>query len=79
MHQNNVIYVIISIFWIKVKYERYVCNGCHNLMQKDIDFNDFVILSVKGNDYRIHFWYMSKDDAINIMKNSNLNEENWLL
>ena len=76
MHQNNVIYVIISIFWIKVKYERYVCNGCHNLMQKDIDFNDFVILSVKGNDYRIHFWYMSKDDAINTMKNSNLNEEN---
>ena len=46
MHQNNVIYVIIGIFWIKVKYERYVCNGCHNLMQKDIDFNDFVILSV---------------------------------
>ena len=44
-------------------------------MQKDIDFNDFVILSVKGNDYRIHFWYMSKDDAINIMKNSNLNEK----
>ena len=79
MHQNNVIYVIIGIFWIKVKYERYVCNGCHNLMQKDIDFNDFVILSVKGNDYRIHFWYMSKDDAINIMKNSNLNEKIWLL
>ena len=22
--------------------------------------------------YRIHFWYMSKDDAINIMNNSNL-------
>ena len=44
-------------------------------MQKDIDFNDFLILSVKGNDYRIHFWYMSKDDAINIMKNSNLNEK----
>ena len=76
MHQNNVIYVIISIFWIKVKYERYVCNGCHNLMQKNINFNDFVILSVKGNDYRIHFWYMSKGDAINIMKNPNLNEKN---
>ena len=22
--------------------------------------------------YRIHFWYMSKDDAISIMNNSNL-------
>ena len=36
-------------------------------------FNDVVIVSVKGSDYRIHFWYMSKDDAINIMKNPNLN------
>ena len=29
-------------------------------------------VSIKGNDYRIHFWYISKNDAINIMKNSNL-------
>ena len=40
--------------------------------QKDIDFNDVSIVSVKGSDYRIHFWYMSNDDAINIMNNSNL-------
>ena len=31
------------------------------------------IVSIKVNDYRIHFWYMSKDNAINIMNNSNLN------
>ena len=30
------------------------------------------IVYVKGNAYRIHFWYMSKDDAINIMNDSNL-------
>ena len=24
------------------------------------------IVSVKGNDYKIHFWYMSKDEAINL-------------
>ena len=41
-------------------------------MQKAINFNDVAIVS-KGSDYRIHFWYMSKDDTINIMKNSNLN------
>ena len=53
-------------------YEPHLCNGCHNLMQKAMDFNDVAIASVKGNDYRIQFWYMSKDDAINIMKKSNL-------
>ena len=39
-----------------------------------MSFNDVVaIVSFKGSDYyRIHFWYMSKDDAISIMHNSNL-------
>ena len=44
-------------------------------MQKAMNFNDVAIVSIKRNVYRIHFWYMSKDDAINIMKNSNLNEK----
>ena len=53
------------------KYEPYLCNRCQDLMQKAMNFNDVAIVSVKGCDYRIHFWYISKDDAINIMKNSN--------
>ena len=41
-------------------------------MQNAMSFNNVAIVYVKGSAYRIHFWYMSKDDAINIMKNSNL-------
>ena len=48
-------------------------------MQKGINSNDAAIVSIKGSDYKIHFWYMSKDDAINIIKNSNLNEKSGLL
>ena len=48
-------------------------------MQKAINFNDVAIVSVKESDYRIDFWYMSKDDAKNIMKNSDLNEKSGLL
>ena len=48
-------------------------------MQKAMNFNVAAIVSIKGNEYRIHFWYISKDDAINIMKNFNLNERNWIL
>ena len=40
-----------------------------------MNFNDVAIVSIKGNDYRIHFGYISKDNAINIMKNSNLNKK----
>ena len=57
---------------ISFSYQPYLCNGCHDLMQKAMNFKDVAIVSVKGNDYRIHFWYMSKNDAISIMHNSNL-------
>ena len=35
-----------------------------------MSFNDIVIVSIKGSDYRIHFWYISKSDAINLLNNS---------
>ena len=41
-------------------------------MQKALSFKNVAIVYVKGSAYRIHFWYMSKDDAINIMNGSNL-------
>ena len=41
-------------------------------MQKTMTFNDVAVTYVKGNAYRIQFWYMSKNDAIRIMNNSNL-------
>ena len=57
-------------------YEKYLCNGCHNLMQKAMNFNDVAIVLVKGNDYRVQFWYMSKNYAIVLMTNSNLKDKN---
>ena len=60
-------------------YEKYLCNGGNDLMQKDISFNDVAIVSIKGNDYRINFWYMNKNDAIIFMTNSNLKDKNGIL
>ena len=54
------------------KYEQYICNGCHDLMQKAMNFNDITIVL---NNYRVHFSYASRVDAINIMKYSNINEK----
>ena len=45
-------------------------------MQKAMNFNDVAVVSIKGNDYRIHFWYMSKNGAIVLMTNSNFNDQN---
>ena len=60
-------------------YEQYLCNGYHDLMQKAMNFNNVAIASIKGNYYRIHFWYMSKNDAIVLMTNSNLKDKNGIL
>ena len=71
--QNTIEYIFP--YWhfkdIGFKYEPYLCNGCHGLIQKTMNFN-VAIVSIKGSDYRINFWYMSKDDAISIINNSNL-------
>ena len=64
---------------IDFKYEPYLCNGCHDLMQKAMSFNNIAIVYVKGSDYRINFWYASKDDAINVMDGSNLVDKGGVL
>ena len=38
-----------------------------------------LFFSVKGRDYGIHFWCMSKINEITIRKSSNLNEKSGLL
>ena len=64
---------------IGFKYEKYLCNGCHDLMQKAISFNNVATVHVEENVYRINVWYMSKDDAINIMNGSNLVDKRGFL
>ena len=64
---------------IGFKYEPYLCNGCNDLMQKVMGFNNIAIVYIKENSYRIHFWYMSKDGAIHIMTGSNLVDKRGVL
>ena len=40
---------------IGFKYQQYLCNGCHALMQKAMNFNDVALAFIKGNNYRIYF------------------------
>ena len=47
-------------------------HGCDDLIQKGLNFDDIANVSIKGSDYKINFWYISKNDAINIMKTFDL-------
>ena len=44
-----------------------------------MSFKNVAIVSIKGNDYRIHFLYISNNDAIVLMTNSNLKDKNGIL
>ena len=48
-------------------------------MQNAMGFDNIAIVYIKGSAYRIHFWYMSKDDAINIMNGSILRGKGGVL
>ena len=47
---------IICHYWyfkdIGYKCDLYVCNQCHDLSMMVYDLNDFMILNIKGIDYR---------------------------
>ena len=62
---------------VSFKYEKYLCNVCHDLMQKAMSFNDIAVVYVKRSAHRIHFWYMSKDDAVNIIFFFVKNKNGW--
>ena len=66
--QKSVIFVMIGI--LKILVLNMKSTGCHDLMQKAMSFNNVAIVYVKGTAYRIHFWYMSKDDTINMRNGS---------
>ena len=66
VNQKNVKFVIISTLKILVLnmnqvFEMVVMVYCKKLL-----------VYVKESAYRINFWYMNKDDAINMMNNSSL-------
>ena len=64
---------------IGFKYKPYLRNGCQDLMQRAKSFNDVAIVYLKGSAYRIHFWYISKDDVICIINNSTLIDKKGVL
>ena len=56
---------------IGFKNQPYLCYGCHDLTQKATSFSNVPVIYVKG--------YMSKNDAIDIMNDSNLIDKSGVL
>ena len=46
-------------------YQKYLCNGCHDISMKAISFNNLAIIYCRGNAYRVNFTFMSRNDVYN--------------
>ena len=47
-----------------------MCNGSHDMYTKAISIHNLCIVCNNGNVYRINFAFMSKNDALNLVKNA---------
>ena len=71
---NKSVECMICHYWyfkdLGFKYQPYVCNGCHDFSMIVQNLDDFVILRVKGVDYRCCVVNMRKKDTISLLNNS---------
>ena len=44
-----------------------------------ISVEDVAIVTIRGDDNKIHFWFMTKNEAVDRMKNADLSEESGRL
>ena len=51
-------------------YQKYMCNGCHDMSTKAINLHNLCIEYNNDSAYRINFVFMSKNDALNLIKNA---------
>ena len=57
---------------IRYKFVPYVCNECHDIQMRPYKLENIKILNMKGVNYRCIMWTMTRNDAINRLKNSKL-------
>ena len=60
------------------KFEPHVCNKCHDVLMTAYELKNIAILKVKGLDFSCILWGISRDEAVNRLNNSVLEEKDVL-
>ena len=77
---KRVRYLSLSAFFSKsFKFKQNICNGCHDSLVISMNLCDFSILNIKGSDYCCIICGICKNEAINLMENSDLTEKSGTL
>ena len=56
------------------KFQPNVCSRCRDLLMMSVNLSDIAILNIKRSDYRGIISLTSKNEAINLLQNTDLTE-----
>ena len=60
------------------KFQLYVCNGCHAMSMMGQESKSIATLNTKGVDFRCTLWGISKNDVVDRLNNSVLEDKGVL-
>ena len=73
---------MICHYWcfkkIGFKYQPYVCNRCQDFSMIVQNFSDFLMSKIRNVDFRCYIVGLDKEDAINLLNSSTLNNKGVL-
>ena len=60
------------------KFQYHQCTGCHNFSILCLNISDVAIITIKNVDYRFIIYSTRKSEAINLLKNSVLEDRGYI-
>ena len=60
------------------KFEPHVCKKCHDVLMTAYELKNTAIVNLKGVDFRCILWGISRDEAVNRLNNSALEDKGVL-
>ena len=63
---------------VGLKFEPHVCNKCHDVLMIAYELKNIAILNVKGIYFSCILWGISRDEAVNRLNNSALEDKGVL-
>ena len=61
------------------KFQDSVCSGCHDLTMLSVNISNIAIITIKNVDYCCNIHNINKSEAINLLKNSVLEDRGYIL
>ena len=62
---------------INFNYQKYLCDGCHDMSMKANSMQNLAIVYSDSNAYRINFTFMDLNEATYLLNNSNKNSKKY--